>query len=121
MIGLTLRVLKGNLIESVALVITTENGEISMMNVIVAPQLGYFISTIGLSTYTSEHRLAQAVSYQRGMLWKLRTVNEDNGIPIKYPTEMELSPIRGSNDHLGIKPAENMRVRHQTFLQVSYL
>ena len=48
-------------------------------------------------------------------------MEEGSEIPMKYPTEMELRPIRWSIDHFGIKPAENMRVRHETFLQVTIL
>lgn len=88
---------------------------------ITLPQLGYFISTTGLSTFTSEGSLAQVLKYDQRQLWKLQKKIEDNRILIKYPTEMELSPVRGSNDHFGIKPAEKIRVRHQTFLQASSL
>ena len=96
----------------------------NLLGVIVAPQLGYFISTTGLSTYTSEERFPPNLHYDKKELWKLQTVeegSEGSEIPIKYPTEMELSPIRESIYHFGIKPAKNKRVRPETFLQVTTL
>ncbi|XP_074631835.1 uncharacterized protein LOC141890290 [Acropora palmata] len=69
-----------------------------------------------LSTYTSEEDLKEDLVYDKKELWKLQTQEEGSEIRIKYPTEMELSPIRQSINHFGIKPAQNMR--HETFLQM---
>ncbi|XP_015761654.1 PREDICTED: uncharacterized protein LOC107340795 isoform X1 [Acropora digitifera] len=74
----------------------------------------------GLSTFTSEGGLAQALGRvcDPRKVWRLRKMTEDESFEIMYPKEMELNPIEGSDVHFGIRPAKDEKVRHETFLQM---